>query len=251
MKFLYEYRTSDNAKHNGVVNAADREAAFALIKSKGIKPSRLTEAPGFFNKLFGKGKRWIAIVVLSVIAIASFSFALRSKQNVPQVAWCSRSQIYGDPSVLQRYEATEWTDVFQDKTDRFLARYAIPGRPVNDIAAPNDSELVSAARRLLPVPASAETEVRRITMIVNGMKNELARYLAAGGRPRIYVERLRERQKAEVIVYKDVLERIERLRAKWNNESLRPTLVKEWNARNEYLRDMGMRSIPLPDGWEL
>lgn len=67
MKFVYEYRTSDNVRHNATVSAPDRDAAFARLKARGIRPSRLEDAPGFFNKLFGKGKRWIAIAVLTIL----------------------------------------------------------------------------------------------------------------------------------------------------------------------------------------
>lgn len=69
MKFLYEYRTSDNAKHSGTISAASRDAAYAAIKVLGVRPSRVVEAPGFFNKLFGKGKRWLAIAALGVLVI--------------------------------------------------------------------------------------------------------------------------------------------------------------------------------------
>ena len=69
MKFLYEYRTSDNAKHSGTICAGSRDAAYAAIKALGVRPSRVVEAPGFFNKLFGKGKRWIAISLLAAVAV--------------------------------------------------------------------------------------------------------------------------------------------------------------------------------------
>ena len=38
MKFLYEYRTSDNVHHDGTINAPDREAAYAALKAQGIRP---------------------------------------------------------------------------------------------------------------------------------------------------------------------------------------------------------------------
>ena len=57
MKFIYQYRTSDNEVKRGEIVAPDREAAFQLLRAQGIKPARLEEAPGVFNKLFGKGKR--------------------------------------------------------------------------------------------------------------------------------------------------------------------------------------------------
>ena len=51
-----------------MVNAPSLDAAYKLLKSQGIKPGRVVEAPGFFNKLFGKGKRWLAIGALIVVA---------------------------------------------------------------------------------------------------------------------------------------------------------------------------------------
>ena len=69
MKFLYEYRTSDNIKHSASICASSQEAAYAALKKQGIKPCRFAEAPGIFNKVFGKGKRWIAIIILSIVCI--------------------------------------------------------------------------------------------------------------------------------------------------------------------------------------
>ena len=74
MKFNYEYRTSDNVRHTGVIAASDREAAFAALKAQGIRPGCLAEAPGFFNKLFGKGKRWLAIGVLGAALVGSIVY---------------------------------------------------------------------------------------------------------------------------------------------------------------------------------
>ena len=42
------------------------EAAYAALRAQGIKAGHVDEAPGVFNKLFGKGKRWMAIAVLVV-----------------------------------------------------------------------------------------------------------------------------------------------------------------------------------------
>lgn len=67
MRFLYTYRTSDNVEHEGAISASSRDAAYAALRERGIRAGRVTEAPGFFNKLFGKGKRWLAIGALAVV----------------------------------------------------------------------------------------------------------------------------------------------------------------------------------------
>lgn len=67
MKFIYQYRTPNNKQHKAFITAPTKEAAYAALKAQGIKPGRVEEAPGFFNKLFGKGKRWMAIGVLGAL----------------------------------------------------------------------------------------------------------------------------------------------------------------------------------------
>ena len=84
MKFNYEYRTSDNKLHNGVVRAANRDDAFAVLKSRGIRPIRVIDSPGFFNKLLGKGKRWTAIVLLALSLLAAILILVfRPVREVP------------------------------------------------------------------------------------------------------------------------------------------------------------------------
>ena len=100
MKFNYEYRTSDNKLHGGVVSAASREDAFSMLKARGINPARVTEAPGFFNKLFGKGKRWIAICVLAAALVAALVALVIRRSSTETL------QNYDelDPSVIKRFE---------------------------------------------------------------------------------------------------------------------------------------------------
>ena len=54
MKYTYAYKTSDGARHEASIEAASRDAAFAALKARGIRPSAVRETPGLANKLFGK-----------------------------------------------------------------------------------------------------------------------------------------------------------------------------------------------------
>ena len=188
MRFLYEYRTSDNAKHSGEIVAPNREAAYAQLKEKGVKPSRLVEAPGFFNKLFGKGKRWIAIGVLGTLCLV-FGLAIYAPSLAPlpttlvprpaPLASLPRHQIANIPA--------NWTlsvnAIFSDDLDRMLAIYALPGVKV-------------LPQTVGEVPASGEW-VDALRRVVAGMRDEAKGFLALGKSPEDLARFLDERQRME------------------------------------------------------
>lgn len=238
MKFLYEYRTSDNAKHNGVIRAADREAAYALLKKQGIKPSRFSEAPGFFNKLFGKGKRWIAIGVLCAVCLVLCAVLIRTErkeQDARHKAQTSeRHQIYGDPSIIEEIESSAYASVFTHPGERFLAYFAQPGREV-PLAARCDADVVAAClTNAIVVAADDPREVAELKRIVNGIKDELRAYLEEGGAAD-YIRQLRDRQREERMIYLRVLNELE------GNPD--PAIREE---RNKSLRELGLRTVPRP-----
>ena len=231
MKFLYEYRTSDNVQHDGVIDAVDREAAFAALKAQGIRPGRMVEAPGFFNKLFGKGKRWIAIGVLAlstlVLSVALWLSRLGDGVQTP-VQTADRQQIYGDPGVLEEMRANDFASVFTNLDERCLARYAQPGDKV-DMGAANPDEI-----SVVPV-AIAEDDIAEIAMlkrIVNGMKAEYAAYRAAGGTAQSYCRRLAKRQREEAEIF-----------ARYEAELSRETSREVWTRRNAELRAQGLPMV--------
>lgn len=198
MKFLYQYRTPDNKQHRGVIRAASKEAAYAALKANGIRPGRVDEAPGFFNKLFGKGKRWTVIAVLGIALGVSLSVAFRMRRNavrtIRESMFEDRSQLYGDPVVIGRCEGGGWTNVFADAFDLALARYAIPGRLVVSGPVP-----VKSVKMVEPLDIGDDelAEVAQMKRMVNGIKRELAEYLSDGGTVSGFFRRLDVRQRAE------------------------------------------------------
>lgn len=89
MKFLYEYQDKANKRHRGVLNAPTRADAYAALKAQGIKPIHCDEAPGFFNLLFGKGKRWIAIIVLGALCLVLAVVVGRGVLTAPQSSFAT------------------------------------------------------------------------------------------------------------------------------------------------------------------
>ena len=251
MKFVYEYRTSDNVRHEGVVAASSREAAFSALKAQGIRPGSVREAPGLFNKLLGKGKRWIAIVVLAVLCVALAIAVWRVVLNAPQPSLVVealdspiRRQIIGDAAVIEKGLKTGWADVFADEGDRFLASFAIPGyeAAVRNTTEDEIRKVMSSSRSRLV--RGEGLEARQIIAIVGGIKDELRRFLAKRGTIREYCQRLAERQDLEISYY---------LRAKTEVEEARRRgmsgrkLDAFWESHNEGLRQMGIRLVAMPE----
>lgn len=240
MKFLYQYRTRQNQLKSGVVDASSREDAFSVLKSQGIKPCRMEEAPGFFNKLFGKGKRWIAIGLLSLLVGVSFVVSLSLKSVVKDLTnevedltvYEKRSQIYGDPALLSIVAADGWLAVFPMLGDRFLAAYAIPGRNVVYQGKPPLKHIAEAIKRNVEIYPDDYAEVATIKRMVNWMKREARTYVADGGTVEGYVKRLARRQREEAQYYFRI-----------KQELSRTDDPVKWADRNEGLRAMGLPMI--------
>lgn len=252
MRFTYEYRTSDNALHKGVIDASDRDAVYVALRARGIKPSRVDEAPGLFNKLFGKGKRWMAIVALSLALAAALAAYVkisrqpRSPFPVPSSlnpSDTTRRQIIGDAAIIDKGIRTGWSDVFPDEGERFLSSFAVPGVPAG-LRNTSEAEIRAALdRRILP-SADDTLEARQIKAMVEGMKAELREYLADGGTIVQYGQAIVARQEEELGYYNRAKAELE---AAAQGDMPDDDLEALWEQRNASLRRMGIRLIPMPE----
>lgn len=246
MKFLYEYRTKDNVRHEGVINAASRDAAFAALKAQGIRPGSVKEAPGVFNKVFGKGKRWIAIALLAIIAVASTFVALRNKSSLntlPAIDDSMRRQILGDSAIIEKGIRTGWQNVFDNEGDRFFASFALPGQaPAVVRVSVKDFEI--ALFNKVDVKNTDTLEARQVKTIVEGMKREARAYLNEGGTMEKYCRRLMRRQQEEIGYYT----RAEReIYIASKNKMPAIELERLWEKRNSELRQMGIKPVSIPE----
>ena len=252
MKFIYTYRTSDNVLHEGTVNAATKDAAYALLRGRGIKPGQMKEAPGLFNMILGKYKRWIAIVLLALTAAFLLMTVSRQEAAIRQVAQSAdgpldRRQLLGDDTVISRGIETDWAVVFPRSCDRFLARFAQPGFPVPRIEPEVMREMAEKIRESLdepiPVNDSDLDEYKQIKRIVAGMREELSAYLKDGGSVPEYLECLVQRQMYEAnLRAKARIQLANVRRAKSHDE-----YMAEWKKTNLELRAIGLALIPIED----
>ena len=251
MKFLYEYRTPDNEKHSGKINASDKEAAYAALKRQGIKPCRFSEAPGFFNKLFGKGKRWMVIGVLGALclvlgAVVCTQGRRQEAQGTDGIFDATmRRQVIGDVAVIEKGIKEGWAEVFPEEGERFLASFAIPGVPAGQRSTTEEEiRRVLSAKCEVRGGADEGIEARQIRAMVEGMKEELREFLRKGGTIAAYGRKLVRRQEEEIAYYNRAKTEIENAqKAKMPAAQLNDL----WEKRNESLRQMGVKLVAMPE----
>ena len=257
MKYTYAYKTSDGVRHEDSINAASREEAFAELRKRGIKAIKVVAADGSKanGEVRGVRKRAVATLValaaISAGVVAFFSGTRTAAVVAANSATASpRHQIYGDPAIVETFERGDFSNVLSREGDRLLAVFAQPGRlmcakgtnprllsqnAAEKFAAYAKSEL--AADKDILISTGETREIRELKQIVNGMRDEMRSYLANGnGTPRSYWRRLNERTLEELRIYD---------RTKRELENERSSEV--WEQKNEALRTLGLRTIPLPN----
>ena len=211
MKFDYEYRTSDNVVHRDVISAANREKAFDVLKSQGIRPSRLAESPGVLNKGFGKGKRWIAIIVLASIAATTIVLQIQTERRMERTGRMQqlpRRQIPGIPN--------DWRERIVDflplELDRFFAHFAQPGVVDGNRGEWKfDADSFDRELRIVPEVNDGDPDwVQELKAMIVGMKREAQAMRTAGKVESEITMWLEERQRMESVYRVQVVKQFER-----------------------------------------
>ena len=251
MKYTYAYKTSDGVRHEDSMNAASREEVFAALRKRGIKAIKVVAADGSKanGEIHGVRKRVVAAIVAFVavgVGVIAYFSGTRSGSDLGGSAEISfqtdqaRRQIIGDVAVVEKGILTGWSDVFPLEGDRFLASFAIPG--VNaGIRNTSEAELLLALETKTEVKSSDSIEVRQIKAMVEGMKKEARRYIAAGGTIVEYGKRLTERQDAEIAIYNRIKADVDQARSTMSKKDF----ISYWEKRNDELRSLGIRTVRL------
>lgn len=248
MRYTYAYKTSDGARHEASMDAESREAVFCELRKQGIKAIKVVAADGgkANGEIIGVRKRMVALAVLiAVIATAAlFFFAPYSSVDnlASQFEDSTRRQIVGDAAVIDKGILTGWKDVFADEGERFLASFAIPGVKAGQRNT-TEQEIAAALARNVAIAENDGIEARQIKAMVEGMKDEARRFVAAGGSIVAYGRRLTERQDAEIALYERVKSEIDKAAQTMNADEL----ISFWEQRNNQLRNLGIKLVPLPE----
>lgn len=264
MKFGYSYKTSDGVRHEDVYSAASKEEVFASLRKVGIRPIKVWVIE---NKTARLRNIIIGCAVVAVIAVTLVILSLKAgtsgesdkgeesltQSKVKTIEEEARSQIYGDPGILQACESRNWSNVFEDPGELFLARHAQPGISVKMKGNAWRMEVANALKAStshIVIHSSDCAEIAKMKRMVNGMKSELAQYIADGGTVEQYIEEVIERQSIEekiVINFKSEFEKLEKEATKDNQDEI----IKQWNTKNTVLRQMGLRTVLIPESLDL
>lgn len=243
MKFRYSYNTKDNVRRDGVINAARREDVFTVLKAQGIKPYGVELVPGILNKLPSLRLMLVAVVLVIVGFVSSLVPVAFRNYNGDRI---ERRQIYGDQAIIDAGESSHWSDVFEGEAEQFLAMYALPGRNVPSGKMTDDliRQLKDCLNKASVIKDDRLDEYRQIRDIVKGMKEELREFIEDGGSVEEYVAELISRQATEVAVYEKAVSALENARSA---QISKEDFIAAWKRINGDLREMGIRTVPLPE----
>ena len=251
MKYTYAYKTSDGVRHEATMNAASRDEVFIELRKRGIKAIKVVAADGSKanGEIHGVRKRVVAALVvfvaLSVGVVAYFTGTHSSGELGGSVATAfatgqDRRQVIGDAAIIEKGILSGWSDVFTLEGERFLASFAIPGVKAGQRNT-SEKEFAAALEHKSTVADSDSLEARQIKAMVEGMKNEARRYIAAGGSIVEYGKRLTERQDAEIAIYNRVKADLDKARRNMKDEEF----MSYWEKRNDELRNLGIKTVGL------
>ena len=306
MRFAYTYRSSDGQRHTAEIDAESRDAAFAKVRAElGIKPIKVTAAgdqgargQDTQDNRDTHDRRRIPVLgvlgvlgVLAILGVLAWRWAGARDARPYQVMTpqgpvtytvatpLPRQAIPGDRRRIEQAVAQERDPpgavaqerdppVFKHAAERWLARYAEPGRGAqagpgaeNGLARtrsaasapPSAADFEAALREPIRIASTDFTEVVDLKRIVAGLKREMRAYLAGGGTAEQYIAELEKRQRLEISYRENAERRLGELLAAPQADGragARPSLKAAyayWLKANAQLQAMGIYPLALPD----
>lgn len=251
MKFRYVYKTSDGVRREGKIDAPTREDVFATLRTQKIRAIKVIACDGSKDNGADYGVRTQVVVTIAIVvalAAAGITGALFYAHDTAssfdhKTDETTRRQPIGDAVVIEKGIRTGWADVFDKPGDRFLASFAIPGVPAS-IRTTTIVELQKALAEDCVAREDDTLEVRQIKSMVAGIKEEIREYLADGGKLSDYCTRLVQRQETEIAYHQRIKTELETAAQK---HIPKDELEELWEKRNETLRGMGIKLVPMPE----
>ena len=231
MTFTYYWKSSDNARHEGEIEATSRDEAFALLRARGVRAIKV-EPKGWET---GAGYRGVKRRVVVAIAIAAALFGAvfawwvasprqgvslseenerlsktviqkggrkgRIESNVVEAKFGDRvAKPHPRKYIKSLAGGLDSVTCFEHPSENYLARFAMPGVDGDDEIR-ESAELVSDLRDALEseivISANDPADIAELKRIVAGLKEEADIHLRSGSGILDFLKFLRLRQKME------------------------------------------------------
>lgn len=258
--FVYYYKTPDNVRHSGEIDAKDRDAAFARLREQGIRAIKVEPKGWETGKGYAGVKRRVVAGVAAACVVFGIVLAVVIQRVAPEAVApvvptvggaadrvlyslatpLERQRIMGDRMRIENLP----TNLFATASESYLARFAEPGRPLAAEAGktPDADAFTACLKAPVRLASNDFTEHVDLKRIVTGMKREASAYLAGGGTVDGYFAELVKRQKME-IAYRD--KAAVHLKELLDGEPA--TAYAYWLKANASLQAMGIYPLDLPE----
>lgn len=258
MTFTYYWKTSNSDRHTGEIDAPDREAAFALLRERGIRAIKV-EPKGWET---GEGYKGVKKRVVTAIAVAAAlcggviawlaadrdggksteaqgKSAGITSRIVEMVPGSRIAKPYPRRYIRSLADGLTSVTCFVHVSENYLARFAMPGVDCGNL--PDEpAELVGdfcdALDHNIVITANDDSDIAELKCIVAGLKAEAELYLRTGSGIKDFFRFVRNRQKMESDCRQRMLDEV------LMNGDDRAARLK---AANETLSAMGLAPIEL------
>lgn len=267
-RFIYYWKTGRDDRHEGEIDAPDRETAFSLLRARGIRAIKV-EPKGWETGKGFRGVRKRMVVLAGVVCLAlgaaiTYSIIRRVRPSAPTVMTpagpvtyrvaspLERQQISGDHQRIENLP----TNFFPHVAEFYLAAFAEPGRPIPSqmMRPPANEAFLACLNKPIYIASNDFTEHADLKRIVAGMKRELKTYITGGETVSQYCVELVKRQKMEqsyrTRAEKHLDELMKQAISKGSGSPDAVGNLKDaysyWLKANASLEAMGIYPLPLP-----
>ena len=243
--WTYSYMTSDGLRHEGEMSAPSKDDVYSELRKRGIRAIKVQERiqPVVKRGFGGLRKRdWTVIAVIAALmaaAVALFARGVRSRADGdPSRAPTPRQRSVIESNIVELklgdrptkakarrqivVSDEDLASFFPRPAERFLARFASPGRPVADIAPDElrdaEEDFYDSLESDIIIREGDSRMISELKGIVAGIKDE-ARMLQSSGRSFSEIAQwLRDRQRMEADYRAHIIERFAHDEAEANRQ---------------------------------
>ena len=219
--WTYVYQDAQGKRHEGEMIAPQKDDVYAALREQGIRAQRVTERVQPIVRRGFRGLRprdWCLVAAIAVALLSLTIFLVFSRHAVPdarppspatsrigrietpvaQLVPGSRRAQPRPRRALPRAQR-DLDAIFAHPSERLLASFAEPGRPVAKVVLTQDmkEDLVDALESDIMILPTDDKDVVALKRIVAGMKDDVLELIGAGLSIDEVFYRYEERQRME------------------------------------------------------